>query len=378
MTKGLRPFIKKELIEIKRDRLSLISILFLPSLLLFIYGYAISLDINEIRISLYDMDRGDFSKTLIDTLTSSGYFKLIRFDNSEKEVEKDIRTSTAHLGIIIYPETQSRLLRGDDVRIQIIVDGSNAQSTQYALNYLMLALEKYNRSILINEVSKRTPINPQIKKPELIQRIFFNPMLKSPLYLIPGLIAFVIMITGAISTSISIVREKENKTVEQIHLCPINPLNLILGKLIPYFIISIISTTIMITLSMLLFELPFEGSFIYFSYSIIIFLLCALGFGMLISTIATTQQVAFTIAAFTTLLPTMVLSGFVFPINNMPEIIQIITYIVPARYFISIIRGILLKGSTSFDLLKETILLTLFSFFIIAVSTIRIKKKGIL
>ncbi len=372
------PFIKKEFIEIQRDRLSLISILFLPSLLLFLYGYAISLDISEIRISLYDMDRGDFSRNLIETLTSSKYFKLINFNSSEREVERDIRSSAAHLGIIIYPQTQIKLLKGDDARVQIIVDGSNAQSTQYSLNYLLSALEKYSRQILINEMSKSGSSNLQHNKPELIQRVFFNPLLKSPLYLIPGLIAFVIMIVGAISTSISIVREKENKTVEQIHLCPIDPIDLILGKLIPYFIISIISTAIMITISMIFFKLPFKGSFFYFSYSIIVFLLCALGFGILISTVANTQQVAFTIAAFSTLLPTMVLSGFVFPIKNMPEIIQAITLMVPARYLISIIRGILLKGSTPYELLSDTISLTLYSIFIILISVIRIKRRGII
>ncbi len=377
MIRKILPFIRKEFIEIYRDRLSLTTLLFLPSLLLFIYGYAISLDIKEIKISICDYDRSELTNDLIKSFTSGGYFRIVAIRESENLVESDIRNSVAQAGIIFYPSAQKNLVRNNSTSVQIIVDGSNAQSSQYTLNYLTGLLEKFSQGLIKEQILKKesTPFTPRLL---LSERILFNPLLKSPLYLIPGLIAFVIMISGAISTTISIVREKENKTTEQLVLCPVSPLSLIIGKLTPYFLISSISSAVMILLSILLFELPIKGSPVYLSYSVLIFLLCALGFGMLISTISSSQQTAFTIAVFSTLLPTIILSGFVFPINNMPKLIQLITYIVPARYFISIIRGILLKGSNPSDLAWETIMLTMYAVFIIAVSVVRIKKKGLI
>jgi ABC-2 type transport system permease protein len=183
---------------------------------------------------------------------------------------------------------------------------------------------------------------------------------------------------GAIASTISIVREKENRTVEQLALTPISPVLLITGKIIPYFLISLVSSTIMIILSMLLFELPLNGSILNLAIALITFLLCAIGFGVFISTIAESQQVAFTIAAFATLLPTIVLSGFVFPIQSMPDIIQVFTYIVPARYFIAILRSILLKGSGLSDLIYEYISLIFYALAIISISIIRVKKKGLM
>lgn len=371
------PIFKKEIIEILRDKYTLISLLFLPSLLLFIYGYAISLDVKEIKMSICDKDLSQLSTKLIEKLTASGYFRVVSIRESLKDIEQDIQNSTAQVGIVIYPNFYSDFVRNKYSLLQIIIDGSNAQSSQVILNYLMSALEKFSQQIINEELIRITPFGEQ-KSEFIIERIIFNPLLKSPFYLLPGLIAFVIMVTGAISTTISIVREKENKTFEQTILCPINPSFLIIGKLLPYFLISLISSTIVILISVFLFELPIKGSIIFLSISIILFLLCALGFGIFISTIASSQQVAFTIAAFSTLLPTIILSGFIFPINNMPKIIQIITYIVPARYFIAIIRGILLKGSSISELYVETLSLIVFASIVLFVSIMRVKSKGLI
>jgi ABC-2 type transport system permease protein len=369
------PFLKKEFIEIIRDRLSLISILFLPSILLFLYGYAISLDVKDIRITLCDLDRSSFSRDFVDSLTSSGYFRVVSYRDSPEEIDSDIRQSKANLGIVIYPDAYTNLLKHRNSSIQILIDGSNAQSTQNSLGYLFLAIYRFNSQLTKDIATANNITLPSI---EMNERILYNPLLKSPLYLIPGLIAFVIMIVGAIASTISIVREKENRTVEQLALTPISPVLLITGKIIPYFLISLVSSTIMIILSMLLFELPLNGSILNLAIALITFLLCAIGFGVFISTIAESQQVAFTIAAFATLLPTIVLSGFVFPIQSMPDIIQVFTYIVPARYFIAILRSILLKGSGLSDLIYEYISLIFYALAIISISIIRVKKKGLM
>jgi len=369
------PFLKKEFIEIIRDRLSLISILFLPSILLFLYGYAISLDVKDIRITLCDLDRSSFSRDFVDSLTSSGYFRVVSYRDSPEEIDSDIRQSKANLGIVIYPDAYTNLLKHRNSSIQILIDGSNAQSTQNSLGYLFLAIYRFNSQLTKDIATANNITLPSI---EMNERILYNPLLKSPLYLIPGLIAFVIMIVGAIASTISIVREKENRTVEQLALTPISPVLLITGKIIPYFLISLVSSTIMIILSMLLFELPLNGSILNLAIALITFLLCAIGFGVFISTIAESQQVAFTIAAFATLLPTIVLSGFVFPIQSMPDIIQVFTYIVPARYFIAILRSILLKGSGLSELIYEYISLIFYALAIISISIIRVKKKGLM
>ncbi|MCX7945240.1 MAG: ABC transporter permease [Deltaproteobacteria bacterium] len=377
MIRRILPFIKKEFTEILRDRLSITSLLLLPSILLFLYGYAISLDIKEIKISICDKERSEFSREFTDGLISSGYFRITARRESPNEIESDLRTSKSQVGIIFYPSVYKNFLRNNEPSVQILVDGSNAQSSQYTLNYLVGAIERFTQNAIKKELIRINTIQTPTE-PLLTERILFNPLLKSPLYLIPGLIAFVIMITGAISTTISIVKEKENRTFEQVILCPVSPFTLIIGKIIPYFVISLVSSAIMILLSILFFDLPTKGSLLFLSYAVIIFLLCASGFGMLISTISSSQQVAFTIAAFSTLLPTIILSGFVFPINNMPEIIQLITYIVPAKYFIAILRGILLKGSSLSELYPETLSLTIFAVLIVSASIIRIKKKGII
>jgi len=369
------PFLKKEFIEIIRDRLSLISILFLPSILLFLYGYAISLDVKDIRITLCDLDRSNFSRDFVDSLTSSGYFRVVSYRDSPEEIDSNIRQSKANLGIVIYPDAYTNLLKHRNSSIQILIDGSNAQSTQNSLDYLFLAIYRFNSQLTKDIATANNITLPSI---EMNERILYNPLLKSPLYLIPGLIAFVIMIVGAIASTISIVREKENRTVEQLALTPISPVLLITGKIIPYFLISLVSSTIMIILSMLLFELPLNGSILNLAIALITFLLCAIGFGVFISTIAESQQVAFTIAAFAALLPTIVLSGFVFPIQSMPDIIQVFTYIVPARYFIAILRSILLKGSGLSDLIYEYISLIFYALAIISISIIRVKKKGLM
>jgi len=369
------PFLKKEFIEIIRDRLSLISILFLPSILLFLYGYAISLDVKDIRITLCDLDRSSFSRDFVDSLTSSGYFRVVSYRDSPEEIDSDIRQSKANLGIVIYPDAYTNLLKHRNSSIQILIDGSNAQSTQNSLGYLFLAIYRFNSQLTKDIATANNITLPSI---EMNERILYNPLLKSPLYLIPGLIAFVIMIVGAIASTISIVREKENRTVEQLALTPISPVLLITGKIIPYFLISLVSSTIMIILSMLLFELPLNGSILNLAIALITFLLCAIGFGVFISTIAESQQVAFTIAAFATLLPTIVLSGFVFPIQSMPDIIQVFTYIVPARYFIAILRSILLKGSGLSELIYEYISLIFYALAITSISIIRVKKKGLM
>lgn len=369
------PFLKKEFIEIIRDRLSLISILFLPSILLFLYGYAISLDVKDIRITLCDLDRSNFSRDFVDSLTSSGYFRVVSYRDSPEEINSDIRQSKANLGIVIYPDAYTNLLKHRNSSIQILIDGSNAQSTQNSLGYLFLAIYRFNSQLTKDIATANNITLPSI---EMNERILYNPLLKSPLYLIPGLIAFVIMIVGAIASTISIVREKENRTVEQLALTPISPVLLITEKIIPYFLISLVSSTIMIILSMLLFELPLNGSILNLAIALITFLLCAIGFGVFISTIAESQQVAFTIATFATLLPTIVLSGFVFPIQSMPDIIQVFTYIVPARYFIAILRSILLKGSGLSELIYEYISLIFYALAITSISIIRVKKKGLM
>jgi ABC-2 type transport system permease protein len=205
-------------------------------------------------------------------------------------------------------------------------------------------------------------------------RVWYNPELKSAKFLVPGLIAFILMVTAVISTALAVVREREMGTIEQIMVSPIKPLELILGKTIPYTVISLIATVMILVLGYILFGVSMKGSVFLLALVTVVFLIGALGMGLLISTIAETQQVAFMIAVLATMLPTFILSGFVFPIRNMPWIIQAVTYFIPARYFLVALRAIVLKGVGISAFWEELLFMTAFAVIVLAISSVRLKK----
>ena len=375
MIKQIVPVIQKEIIELTRDKLTLIIILFVPSMLLFLYGYAISLDVKGIRTVICDLDRTNHSIEFINSIFSSEYFMLAKRVDNANEIDNLIQKGKAEAGVLIYPDFSKELKAGRKAHVLIVVDGSNAQSTQSALSYFYGIM-----TVFQNKMIKDFSLQHAIKFPMITveQRIWYNPLLDSSLYLVPGLIALVLMIMAVIATTLSIVKEKESGTIEQMVITPLSPMHIVIGKIIPYFFLSIIASTIMIMLALLLFDLPFRGSIPLFGLALMLFLLGALGLGLLISAMSQTQQVAFSAATFITMLPTLLLSNFIFPITSMPVVIQWITYIIPARYFIAINRAIILKGTGFYPLWKDFLALFIFAVAALSAGIIKIGRKGLI
>jgi ABC-2 type transport system permease protein len=375
MKLGLYPIVAKEVIELRRDKLSLLIFVFLPPLLLFLYGYAISLDVKHIPTAVLDLDNSLQSRELTRKLFASEYFDRVAAPPDESGIDDLMRRGTVTVSVIMRKGFANDLKSGGAAALQIILDGSNAQVAQSALGYLYGITSDFQRQS-IAELARK--FNVSYRFPEVRDRVWYNEKLESSINLITGLIAFVLMIVAVIATSISSVREKENGSIEQMVVTPVSPIRILIGKLVPYFALALASSGLMILLARLIFQVPFRGSPLLFCAALFIFLFGALTMGLFISTIAQSQQFAFTLATFITLLPTNILSGFIFPIDSMPVAIQYVTYIIPARYFIEITRAIMLKGAGFLPVWKDFAALGVFAVFFITASVIRIRVKGLI
>ena len=331
---------RKEFRQIARDRRSLMVLLFVPAFFLILYGYALSFDVQNVRLAVQDNDRSHASRQLVNAFVESGYFRLVADVSSSAEYEALIDRGDARIALVIPTAFQRDLLTGRRVPVQVIVNGDNSNTATTVMGYALSVLQTASANY-------QTAASPRAAAPLIAveSRVWYNPQLRSALFLIPGLIAYIGMISAVISTSLSVVREKERGTMEQVRMAPLGTGQYIIGKTLPYFVISLATSIFIVLASMLLFGLPMNGSWLMLILALSLYLAGALGLGLMISTIAESQQVAFQIAVLASFLPTMMLSGFVFPIASMPPAIQAITVIVPARYFIVALRSIVLKGA---------------------------------
>jgi ABC-2 type transport system permease protein len=330
----------KEFRQIARDRRSLLVLLFVPAFFLLLYGYALNFDVQNIRLAVHDNDRSPASRDLVAAFLNSGYFNLVGEVSTRRQYEEMIDRGEARAVLIIPVRMQENLLGGRRVPVQVIVNGDNSNTATTVMGYSLRVLQAASVQYQLQPASR--PSGPAIS---IETRVWYNPQLRSALFLIPGLIAYIGMISAVISTSLSVVREKERGTMEQVRMAPLGTGAFIIGKTLPYFAISLGTSVFIVLASMALFGLPMNGSWAFLLLALSLYLAGALGLGLVISTIADSQQVAFQIAVLASFLPTMMLSGFVFPIASMPAPIQAITYIVPARYFIVALRAIVLKGA---------------------------------
>lgn len=331
---------RKEFRQIARDRRSLLVLLFVPAFFLLLYGYALNFDVQNIQLAVLDNDRTPASRDVVATFINSGYFELAGEVSSTRAYEELIDRGDARAVLVIPPRLQADLLTGRRVPVQVIVNGDNSNTATAVMGYSLRALQAASARYQIQATTR--PAGPPIS---VESRVWYNPELRSTLFLIPGLIAYIGMISAVISTSLSVVREKERGTMEQVRMAPLGTGAFIIGKTLPYFVISLCSSVFIVLASMALFGLPMNGSWALLLLTLSLYLAGALGLGLMISTLAESQQVAFQIAVLASFLPTMMLSGFVFPIASMPAAIQAITYAVPARYFIVALRAIVLKGA---------------------------------
>ena len=361
---------RKEFRQIARDRRSLMVLLFVPAFFLLLYGYALNFDVQNIQLVVHDNDRSDASRDLVDAFVQSGYFQVVGQVSSTRAYEELIDRGEARAALIIPVNLQSRLLRGERVPVQVIVNGDNSNTASTVMGYALRILQAASAQYQLQSATRR-PATLVAVEP----RIWYNPQLRSALFLIPGLIAYIGMISSVIATTLSVVREKERGTMEQVRMAPIGTGAYIIGKTLPYFCISLASSAFIILASMVLFDLPMNGSWIVLLVTLSLYLAGALGLGLMISTIAESQQVAFQLAVLASFLPTMILSGFVFPIASMPAAIQAITFIVPARYFIIALRAIVLKGAELSTFWPQLAALAIYATVTLTLASMRLSRQ---
>ena len=307
----------KELLQLRRDRSSLSVILLVPAFLLVMFGYAISLDVKHVSLAVLDHDRSPESRALARAFTVTEFFSPRRPPRgAPHDVDALLATEQARAAIVIPRGYGSDRAALRPVAVQVIIDGANASAGAAVLGYVSGIAEAH---------AGRRPGRGPGPLIELRPRIFYNPELSSPVYLVPGLVTLILMITGAITTALAVVREKERGTMEQILVSPLRPFELILGKTLPYMLVSLASAGAIFTAGVLLFDVPVRGSLLDLLLVTVVFLAACIGMGLLISSVSATQQSAFLIAVIATLLPSFVLSGFVFPIRNMPPPVRLLT-----------------------------------------------------
>jgi len=376
MTKRLRAVAKKEMLHIMRDRRTLGMVIFLPLLMLLLYGYALTFDIRLIQMALLDEDNSIESRQLIDKFISSGYFKVKYRLSSTAEMGRYLDRGEVKMVLHIPPDFSRQLLAKSVAPLQILLDGSESNTANQMLGYVSVITQNYGRRIMMDLLNKEGLQLFQYSRPiDFRPRVWYNPELKSTNFLIPGIIGIIMTLITVNFVSLAIVRDKEKGTIEGIMASPISKLEYILGKILPYLGISFIDLLLILIAGVWVLKIPFRGSLPLFFALSFLFFLFTVGAGLLISTLTSSQQVAWMASFLGTMLPSIILSGFVFPIENMPRPLQLITYLVPARYFISVLRAIILKGLGLSYLVPETVILTIFGITMISLSTLRFKKQ---
>jgi len=363
---------KKEFRQLKRDTRMLFIVFFFPVVLLAIFGYAINFDVHHIKIAVYDQDKSDYTRDYLNGLLSSDYFDLVQYIDDENEIKKLLDEKIVQV-VIVFPNDLSRKLNNNqEVKVQYLVDGVDGNTANVIVNYVNAATFSYSLKLTkeyLAVTGKKiyVPIN-------LEPRFWFKPELESTKFLIPGLMGMILIITAVVSVSLSIVREKERGTIEQINVSPLSSFELIIGKTVPYIVISLINASIVLIAGYLLFGIEIKGSILLLLIGTFEFLFAALGLGIFISSVADSQQVAFQAANVSSLLPSLILSGFIFPIESMPTVIQWVTNITPAKFFIVILRAILLRGVGLSAFWDQLLYLLIFGTIFIALATLVNKK----
>ena len=370
----------KELRQISRDRRTLVILLFVPALFLLLYGYALNFDIRNIKLAVDDRDRSAASRELTSAFVNSGYFDLAAEVDSEDEIERLIDRNEVRAALVIPSGFAEDVRNGRRTEVQVIVNGDNSNTATTVMGYAQTIVAETSSTFesapaLTLRNTAASPTRPLAPPLTLESQVWYNPQLRSTLFLVPGLIAYIAMISAVISTALSVVREKERGTMEQVRMAPLGAASFVVGKTLPYLVISFISALLVIAASMLLFDLPMRGSWLTLCFSIALFLVGAQAQGLLISTVAPSQQVAFQVALLSSLLPTMILSGFVFPISSMPVVIRAITHIVPARYFLVALRAIVLKGAGIAAFWDQLGALALFALAMLTLASARLRRE---
>lgn len=358
-------FIKKEFYHIFRDRRSLFILFGMPVAQILLFGFAITNEINNVDIAILDHSKDATTEEIINKIGASKYFTVKQILTHEAEIATAFQRGKIKAVLNFEKDFSKNLIKEQRATLQIITDATDPNTANSITNYINAMLQDYQQEIQADIVPTYHII------PET--RMVYNPELKSVFMFVPGVMTIILMLVSAMMTSISITREKELGTMEILLVSPLKPFQVIIGKVVPYIFLSVINAAVIVLLSIFIFKMPVEGSLFLLGAESVLFIITSLALGILISTIAQTQQAAMMISLMGLMLPVILLSGFIFPITSMPEPLQWISNIIPAKWFIIIIKGIMLKGVGLFFVWKETLILVLMTVFFIGLSVKKYK-----
>ena len=363
--KQLLGFIRKEFYHILRDPRTLIVVFGIPIAQILLFGYVITNEIRDVSVAVFDQSNDVRSHELISKIASSGYFKIDKSEHSYLDIEATFKQGVVKEVIVIEPNFERNLQRNNKAAVRLTADATDPKTANLIINYTKGIINDYAN---IQNDGATLPLVIETRN-----RMLYNPAMKSVYMFIPGIMTLILLLVSAMIASISIAREKETGTMEILLSSPLNPVQIIIGKLAPYFILSAINATVIISMGVFVFGVPLVGSLILLMMECMLFILVALAIGIVISTVAKSQQVAMFMSQFALMLPTILLSGFIFPIENMPLPLRILSDIMPAKWFIVIIKNVMLKGAGFAFVWKETLVLCVMLLFFIGVSIKKFK-----
>ncbi|MCK5815823.1 MAG: ABC transporter permease [Flavobacteriaceae bacterium] len=353
-------FIKKEFYHIFRDRRSLFILFGMPIAQIMLFGFAITNEINNVDIAILDHSKDATTKEIINKIAASKYFSIKQFVENEKEIESVFKKGKVKVVLSFEKDFSKKLVKNNNATVQIITDATDPNTANTISNFVTAILQKYQQE-LNKDISVVYQIIPQT-------RMVYNPELKSVFMFVPGVMTIILMLVSAMMTSISITKEKEMGTMEILLVSPLNPFQVIIGKVVPYIFLSVINAIVIILLSIFIFKMPVQGSLFLLGAESVLFIITSLALGILISTVSETQQTAMMISLMGLMLPVIILSGFIFPISSMPLPLQVISNIIPAKWFIIILKAIMLKGVGIAFIWKETLILIGMTLFFMGLS----------
>jgi ABC-2 type transport system permease protein len=368
-------FVRKELRQLRRDPRMLMLVLVAPVIQLILLGYAANLDVEDVPVVVYDGDKSAESRELVDSLTAGEQFRLEGAVSRYGDVDAVLDRGEARVALVIPADFGADLTGGEGTAVQLLVDGTDSVTATIAVNAAEATVKRFAMEAAAGRGTAAARSAQPVGTVEVRPQVRYNPELETRNFMVPGIVAMLLMVITMILTSLAIVKEKEAGTLEQLNVSPLKPLQLLLGKLIPFVAIGFVDVIFVLLVVRLLFGITLAGSGPLLLALSGVFILTTLGLGLFVSTVSQNQQQAMMVAFFFVMLPMFFLSGFAFPIENMPRAIQLVTYLLPLRYFFVVIRGIFLKGVGMPVLWDETVALLVFGLVIMAASALRFRKR---
>ena len=363
----------KELRQAARDPLSLAMLLGVPAMMLLLYGYALDFDVDHVRLVVQDEDRTPASRALVDAFEAPGWFDVVGYLPADADLERLFERREAS-AVLVVPRGHARERAASrPAEVQLVLDGTDALTASTVLGYaqaIVADLDAQGARLALRRMGLREDGGV-----EAVPRVWYNPELRSTQFLVPGLVAFILMLTAVISTALSVVRERERGTMEQLRVTALRTSQLLVGKVAPYLVISLAATVVILATARLLFGVEVRGPYASLFAATLLYLVGALGFGLLVSSFSDSQAMAFQVGAVSSMLPAIFLSGFIFPIRGMPAFLQYLTYAVPARHYLVVLRGVILKGADLTSFLPQMLLLWAYAAVVLSIASVRLARR---